>query len=124
LIKEFLVGLGFKIDEKGQKRFVDTIGAATVQAAELGAAATAAATAVVAAVAKISDGLEQLYFASQRSKASVEAIQALDFAARQFGAGAREPTAQRPRSSPTSTAFPTRSASSARLPHRSPRRCR
>ncbi|ARP90326.1 hypothetical protein CAL14_08525 [Bordetella genomosp. 9] len=90
LIKEFLVGLGFKIDEKGQKRFVDTIGAATVQAAALGAAATAAATAVVAAVAKISDGLEQLYFASQRSKASVEAIQALDFAARQFGAGARE----------------------------------
>lgn len=90
VIKEFLVGLGFKIDEKGQKRFVDTIGAATVQAVALGAATTAAATAVVAGVAKISDSLEQLYFASQRSKASVETIQALDFAARQFGAGARD----------------------------------
>ncbi|CUJ98322.1 Uncharacterised protein [Achromobacter sp. 2789STDY5608615] len=90
VIKEFLVGLGFKIDEKGQKRFVDTIGAATVQAVALGAAITAAATAVVAGVAKISDSLEQLYFASQRSKASVETIQALDFAARQFGAGARD----------------------------------
>lgn len=90
VIKEFLVGLGFKIDEKGQKRFVDTIGAATVQAVALGAATTAAATAVVAGVAKMSDSLEQLYFASQRSKASVESIQALDFAARQFGAGARD----------------------------------
>ncbi|CAB3952688.1 hypothetical protein [Achromobacter piechaudii] len=90
VIKEFLVGLGFKIDEKGQKRFVDTIGAATAQAVALGAATTAAATAVVAGVAKISDSLEQLYFVSQRSKASVESIQALDFAARQFGAGARD----------------------------------
>lgn len=90
VIKEFLVGLGFKVDEKGQKRFVDTIGAATVQAVALGAATTAAATAVVAGVARISDSLEQLYFVSQRNKTSVESIQALDFAARQFGAGARE----------------------------------
>lgn len=90
VIKEFLVSLGFAIDEKGQKRFVDTIGAATVQAVALGAATTAAATAVVAGVARISDSLEQLYFVSQRNKASVETIQALDFAARQFGAGARE----------------------------------
>jgi hypothetical protein len=90
VIKEFLVGLGFKIDEKGQKRFVDTVASATVTVTALGVATAAAATTVVAGVAKIADSLEQLYFASQRNKASVETIQALDFAARQFGAGARE----------------------------------
>lgn len=90
VIKEFLVSLGFKIDKKGQKDFVDWVVDATVTVTALGAATAAAATAVVAGVAKISDGLEQLYFASQRNKGSVEAIQALDFAARQFGAGARD----------------------------------
>jgi hypothetical protein len=90
VIKEFLVGLGFKIDESGQKRFIDSIGAATVTVTALGAATVAAATAVVAGVAKIADGLEQLYFASQRNKATVETMLALDFAARQFGAGTQE----------------------------------
>ncbi|WP_427183526.1 hypothetical protein ACL598_16805 [Bordetella bronchialis] len=90
VIKEFLVSLGFKVDKKGQKDFVDWVVDATVTITALGTATAAAATAVVAGVARISDSLEQLYFASQRSKASVESIQALDFAARQFGAGARE----------------------------------
>jgi hypothetical protein len=90
VIKEFLVSLGFKIDKRGGKDFVDTIVDMTTTVTALGAATAAAATAVVAGVAKITDSLEQLYFASQRNKASVETIQALDFATRQFGAGARE----------------------------------
>jgi hypothetical protein len=90
VIKEFLVGLGFKIDEAGKKRFVDNIAAATVTVTALGAATAAASAAVVAGVAKMADSLEQLYFVSQRNKASVESIQSLDFAARQLGAGARE----------------------------------
>jgi hypothetical protein len=90
VIKEFLVSLGFQIDQRGQDRFVGGIAEATKTVVALGAATAATATAVVAGVAKIADSLEQLYFAAQRNKASVETIQALDFAARQFGAGARE----------------------------------
>lgn len=87
-IKEFLVSLGFSIDAAGERRFVDSIGAATVKAVALGAAVTGAATAVVAGVARIADNLEQLYFASQRTNASVENLQSLGFAAKQMGVDA------------------------------------
>jgi hypothetical protein len=87
-IKEFLVSLGFKIDPGSERRFVDSIGAATVKAVALGTAVTAAAGAVVAGVARIADNLEQLYFASKRTNASVENLQATGFAAKQMGVDA------------------------------------
>jgi TP901 family phage tail tape measure protein len=85
IIKEFLVSLGFKIDADSEKKFSNTLAAVTLKAVELGAAVTGAATLVVAGVAKIADGLEQLYFSSERTHATVENIQALGFAARQMG---------------------------------------
>lgn len=87
-IKSFLVSLGWKIDESGQKKFTDSIAGATLKAVELGAAITAASAAVVAGVAKIADQMEGLYFASQRTGASVANIQALGFAAAQMGSTA------------------------------------
>jgi hypothetical protein len=87
-IREFLVGLGFKVDEAGQKRFVDGVENATVKVAKLGAAVATTAAAVVAGVAKIADQMEGLYFASLRTKATVENIQALGFAAGQMGSSA------------------------------------
>ncbi|SUD94224.1 Uncharacterised protein [Ralstonia mannitolilytica] len=87
-IREFLVGLGFKVDEAGQKRFVDGVENATVKVVKLGAAVATTAAAVVAGVAKIADQMEGLYFASLRTKATVENIQALGFAASQMGSSA------------------------------------
>jgi len=87
-IREFLVGLGFKVDEAGQKRFVDGVENATVKVVKLGAAVATTAAAVVAGVAKIADQMEGLYFASLRTKATVENIQALGFAAGQMGSTA------------------------------------
>uniref|UniRef100_C6BBR9 Putative bacteriophage protein n=1 Tax=Ralstonia pickettii (strain 12D) TaxID=428406 RepID=C6BBR9_RALP1 len=87
-IREFLVGLGFKVDEAGQKRFVDGVENATVKVVKLGAAVATTAAAVVAGVAKIADQMEGLYFASLRTKATVENIQALGFAAGQMGSSA------------------------------------
>lgn len=88
-IREFLVGLGFKVDEAGQKRFVDGVENATVKVVKLGAAVATTAAAVVAGVAKIADQMEGLYFASLRTKATVENIQALGFAAGQMGSSAQ-----------------------------------
>ena len=88
-IREFLVGLGFKVDEAGQKRFVDGVENATVKVVKLGAAVATTAAAVVAGVAKIADQMEGLYFASLRTKATVENIQALGFAAGQMGSTAQ-----------------------------------
>lgn len=109
VLKEFLVSLGWKIDEQGQKKFTDGVAAASLKVAELGVAIAATATAVVAGVAKIADQMEGLYFASQRTGASVANIQALGFAAAQMGstasaaAGSLENLARFMRNSPGAT---------------------
>lgn len=74
VIKEFLVSLGFKIDKVGLDTFVKGI--------------TAASGAVLASVTAISDNLEKLYFASQRTRASAENIRAFGFAMGQMGSSA------------------------------------
>lgn len=88
VLKEFLVSLGFSIDPSSERKFVDAIAAATVKAVALGVAVQGAATLVVAGVAKISDGLERLYFASERTKASAGNIQAYSFEIGQLGGSA------------------------------------
>lgn len=92
VIKEFLVSLGYKIEVEQERRFVRAIVGATTKVAALGAAATAAASAVVGAVSVIANQLEQLYFVSQRTKASAENIQAIGFAASQMGSSAAAAT--------------------------------
>jgi len=87
-IKEFLVSLGYSIDGSSQKKFTDSIASASLKVIELGAAIAATSAAVVAGVAKIADQMETLYFASQRTGASVANIQALGFAASQMGSSA------------------------------------
>ena len=54
-IKEFLVGLGFKVDQAGLSRFASGIASASAKAMALGAAITAAAGAIVAGVKNIAD---------------------------------------------------------------------
>src|SRR5690348_12032764 len=88
VIKEFLVGLGYKVDEAGQRKFVDGVNNASKDVLKLGVAAIAAATAVTAAVTKIASGLEDLYYASQRTRASAENIQAYGYAVSQMGSSA------------------------------------
>jgi muramidase (phage lysozyme) len=78
VIREFLVKLGFELDQPGFIQFIGGIGKATLAAAGLGAA-------VVAAVAKLSEASEQLYFMSQRTKAGVAQIQSYAFAVSQLG---------------------------------------
>lgn len=87
-IREFLVGLGFKVDEAGQKKFLDGVQSATLQVIKLGMAVKTASAAVVASVGVIADQMESLYYASQRTGAAVANIQALGFAAAQMGSSA------------------------------------
>lgn len=88
IIKEFLVGLGFKVDAGGLKRFTQGIEAATKVAVQAGAAAQAMAVAVELAVVKVSRQFEDLYYASQRIHSSVENIRAMDYAVTQMGGSA------------------------------------
>lgn len=87
-IKDFLVSLGFKVDDAGMRKFESTLVGVTAQAVKMGAAVEAAAVSVVAFTAKIASGLDQLYWASQRTGATVAGIQAIGYAASQVGSSA------------------------------------
>src|SRR5260363_164227 len=88
ILRAFLIKLGFKIDATGKQKFVDTVASMTVNAVKLGTAITAASASVTEGDAKIAIGLESLHFASQRTRASVENIQAFGFAAARMGGSA------------------------------------
>jgi hypothetical protein len=88
LLKEFLVGLGFKVDAPGLKKFLDGVEGATKVAVKAGAAATGMAVAIEAAVVRVSKQFEDLYYASQRIHSSVENIRATDYAISQMGGSA------------------------------------
>lgn len=87
-IKDFLVSLGFQVDETGARKFDTVIAGTTAHAMKLGVAVEAAAISVVAFTAKIASGLDQLYWASQRTGATVAGIQAIGYAAAQAGSSA------------------------------------
>ncbi|GAB7202382.1 lytic transglycosylase catalytic [Dickeya oryzae] len=87
-IKSFLVSLGFDIDDAGSKKFEATIFSATKKVVALGVAVEAAALSVVAFTTKIASGLDELYWASQRTGATVAGIQAIGYAASQTGSSA------------------------------------
>ncbi|QIE87976.1 hypothetical protein G5B91_17525 [Pseudomonas nitroreducens] len=90
VIKEFLVGLGFKVDEKGLKTFTGTIDGATTAVTRLVTTLAGASLTVAAGVATFANNLENLYFASQRVGASAASMKAADYAARDLGASANE----------------------------------
>lgn len=90
VIKEFLVQLGFKVDDKGQKKFTSGIDDATRAVTRLVTTITGASLAVAAGVSAFASNLEGLYFASQRIGASANSLRAADYAARDLGASAGE----------------------------------
>jgi hypothetical protein len=88
VIKEFLVSLGWVVNEPGLRRFTGAIENVSLKVVALGAAAGLAAVKVVSGVEAIAEQFEQLYYASQRIGASAQNIAALDYAARQIGLSA------------------------------------
>lgn len=110
-IKDFLVSLGFKIDDAGLHKFDATLVSLTGKAVKLGLAVEASALSVVAFTTKVAAGLDNLYWASQRTGATVAGIQAIGYAASQTGStaeaarGALEGLARFMRNNPGSEGF-------------------
>lgn len=75
-IKEFLVGLGFNVDEAGLKSFQGAIGTAAAQATLLAASAVAAAGAVFALVQHVAAEYFELDKLAQRFRSTAESIDA------------------------------------------------
>ena len=84
-LKDFLISLGFKVDEAGARKFDAVVAGTTLKAIELGIKVEATALSVVAFTAKIASGLDDLYWASQRTGATVEGIKQIGYAVSQVG---------------------------------------
>lgn len=84
-IRDFMVGLGYRIDGNSEQKFRNSVESATKGVLALATAVAAASAAVTAAVTKIAAGFDELYYASQRTKASAENIKAVGFAVSQLG---------------------------------------
>ncbi|KVN17916.1 MULTISPECIES: hypothetical protein [unclassified Burkholderia] len=92
VIREFLVALGFKVDEKGLKNFKEGVEGTTKGVKQLVATVSGAALAVSAGVAAFASKLERLYFVSQRTGASAANLRGFEFAARNMGISAEAAT--------------------------------
>ncbi|EFV8705734.1 lytic transglycosylase domain-containing protein [Shigella flexneri] len=87
-IKDFLVSLGFDIDQAGANKFEAVLKGVTANVLKVGAVVKGAALSIVGFTTQIANGLDKVYWASQRTGASVQGIKALGYAASQTGASA------------------------------------
>lgn len=90
VIKEFLVAIGYKVDESSTTKIIGGINRVSKAAESLGFRIEATALAVAYGVARFASNLEQLYFAAQRTNSSADSLKAFDLAARNFGASIDE----------------------------------
>ncbi len=89
-IKEYLVKLGFKVDEKGLKNFTQTVGGAEKAILSFVRNLSGAALAIGASVSAFASNLETLYFASKKTGASAENLKAFSLAAQNLGASSED----------------------------------
>lgn len=73
-IKEFLVGLGFKVDEAGLAKFSEGIASASLRVTALATAATAAAAGIVASVQHIASEYDQLDKLATQFRTTADAV--------------------------------------------------
>lgn len=84
-IKDFLISLGFDIDDAGSRKFESVVSGVTLNVIKMGAAVEAAALTVVGFTTKIASGLDKLYWQSQRTGATANNIRAIGYAFSQAG---------------------------------------
>lgn len=85
ILQEYLVQLGFRVDEGTWNKFNAHVGKAAKVAEALGFGMAAAAVAVTVAVEQIARRYEDLYYAGQRTESSVKGLLSFEYAARQIG---------------------------------------
>lgn len=88
MLREYLVGIGFKVDDQQFKKFKAGMETIAKGAKVVSETLATTSTVVAASVAAMASQFEKLYYQSQRTKASAANIQALEFAAEQVGVSA------------------------------------
>lgn len=106
ILREFLVSLGFKIDQDGSKKFSQQLISLDKGAMKLGKSIVGVAASAQAMVAVFAVQMEKLYYASRRIGTTAGNLQALKYGASQIGIsgehmqGALEGIARNLRSNP------------------------
>lgn len=88
VIKEFLVGLGFQVDEAGLSKFDEGISSASINIAAFGVASVAAAGAVIAFVGSVADQLDAVGDVADRIGTTAEELMRLQYVATLSGSSA------------------------------------
>ena len=78
VIKEFLVQLGFKTDEKSLKNFTENVAGATKNVVKLVGAIQGAALTIGAGVTAFANNLEKIYFSAKRAGSSAVFLKAIE----------------------------------------------
>ncbi|MFJ6322258.1 phage tail tip lysozyme [Rhizobium sp. NPDC092014] len=84
-IREFLVSLGYTVDGNSERKFKESMRGAALQAQLLADAIEGMVKTVAEGVQKVARSFDSLYWASQRTGASVQNIRALSYAVSQLG---------------------------------------
>lgn len=85
ILREYLVALGFRVEQNEAKKFDNQLARWDKRAALLSKALIGVGTAAVGMVATFTYQMERLYYASRRAESAAGNLQALDFGARQVG---------------------------------------
>jgi hypothetical protein len=88
VLKEFLVKIGFKVDETKFRNFQESMHTTAKNAVEMSKTALAATTVMGASLKAVAAQMEGLYFATRRTGASAGELKSLAFAAEQVGVSA------------------------------------
>ena len=88
VLKEYLIAIGFKIDEPGHKKLQEKMNGLTKTMVSFRDTAILAGIGLSVAVKSMSSDLEKLYFASQRTGSSAAELNAWGLAAQNAGVSA------------------------------------
>src|SRR5581483_7060933 len=88
VLREFLVRLGFKVDDATYKRFTDSITTVTKSVAQLGLTVEGAALGIEALALRFASAGDKMYWNSRRIGDSVQHIERFKFAISQVGGSA------------------------------------
>jgi GH24 family phage-related lysozyme (muramidase) len=94
VLKEFVVAIGFKVDETSVRKFSQTFDKVVTGLAAVAASVAAAGLAIANHVNKVSSNFEKMYYTAQRVGTSVKSLQEVQYAAQQIGVSADEVTGQ------------------------------
>jgi hypothetical protein len=90
ILQEFLVRLGYTVDESSFKKFMGIIGVSDSGLADLAVSAGAATVALTTMVQRVADRIERLYYVGQASGETINTLQGVGYAAEMIGVSAEK----------------------------------